>query len=126
MRETIRPQTSESEAASEPPLNPNPSPLEGEKGSSTKTRQQQLEDALEKAAIAAEDAILKANFAAAGKATQMADTLSRALERVRNSAVEEKPEGVFYTLDDIQSAREELLHRFNRMARAMGEEHLTE
>ncbi|MAI88882.1 hypothetical protein [Ponticaulis sp.] len=125
-RETIRPQTSESEAASELPLNPNPSSLEGEKGSSTKSRQQQLEDALEKAAIAAEDAILKANFAAAGKATQMADTLSRALERVRNSAVEEKPDGVFYTQEDIQSAREELMHRFNRLARVMGEEHLTE
>ncbi len=85
----------------------------------TKSRQQQLEDALEKAAVAAEDAIMRGNFAAAGKATQMADTLSRALERVRGSAVEEKPEGVFYTAEDIANARAELTRRFDRLAKTL-------
>ncbi len=69
--------------------------------------------------MAAEDAIMRGNFAAAGKATQMADTLSRALERVRGSAVEEKPEGVFYTADDIANARAELTRRFDRLAKTL-------
>ena len=83
------------------------------------SRQQQLEDALEKAAIAAEDAILRSNFTAAAKATQMADTLSRALERLRNSAPEEQPEGVFYTREDIEAARADLPRRFDRLARTL-------
>ena len=89
------------------------------------SRQQQLEDALEKAAVAAEDAILRGNFAAAGKATQMADTLSRALERVRKSAPEEKREGVFYTAEDIARAREELTRRFDRLARTLRKDEMS-
>ncbi len=83
------------------------------------SRQERLEDALEKAAVAAEDAIMRGNFAAAGKATQMADTLSRALERVRKSAPEEKREGVFYTPEDIANARAELTRRFDRLAKTL-------
>ena len=89
------------------------------------TRQERLEDALEKAAVAAEDAILRGNFAAAGKATQMADTLSRALERVRKSAPEEKREGVFYTAEDIARAREELTRRFDRLARTLRKDEMS-
>ena len=89
------------------------------------SRQERLEDALEKAAVAAEDAILRGNFAAAGKATQMADTLSRALERVRKSAPEEKREGVFYTAEDIARAREELTRRFDRLARTLRKDEMS-
>ena len=83
------------------------------------SRQERLEDALEKAAMAAEDAILRGNLTAAGKATKMADTLSKALERVRNSAEEEKPEGVFYTPAQIDEAREQLTRRLDRLAKTL-------
>ena len=105
------------------PLIPNPSPHQGEKGLSQQTntkpgqsRQERLEDALEKAAFAAEDAIMRGNFTAAGKAVQMADTLSKALERVRASAAEERPDGVFFTREQIDDARAELTRRVNRLA----------
>ena len=98
-------------------------PQQGEKGLSQQTntkpgqsRQERLEDALEKAAFAAEDAIMRGNFTAAGKAVQMADTLSKALERVRASAAEERPDGVFFTREQIDDARAELTRRVNRLA----------
>ena len=81
------------------------------------SRQERLEDALEKAAFAAEDAIMRGYFTAAGKAVQMADTLSKALERVRASAAEERPDGVFYTREQIDDARAELTRRVNRLAK---------
>ena len=81
-----------------------------------KARQVRLEDALTNAARAAEDAIMRGNFAAAAKATQMADTLSRSLERVRVPEEEEQPDGVFYSFEQIADARAELLRRLDRIA----------
>ena len=81
-----------------------------------KARQARLEDALTNAARAAEDAIMRGNFAAAAKATQMADTLSRSLERVRVPEEEEQPDGVFYSFEQIAAARAELMRRLDRIA----------
>ena len=86
---------------------------------SEQTRQERLEDALEKAALAAEDAITRGNFTAAGKAVQMADTLSKALERVRASAVEEQPDGVFMSREDLDAARADLMRRLDRIAKTI-------
>lgn len=100
-------------------LTPNPSPDQERGSAGVQTRQERLETALEKAVTAAEDAILHGNFAAAGKATQMADTLSRALERVRGSAAKPEPEGLFISPEEIEATREELLRRFDRLGEAM-------
>ena len=100
-------------------LTPHPSPDQERGSADVQTRQEKLETALEKAVTAAEDAILHGNFAAAGKATQMADTLSRALERVRGSAARPEPEGLFISPEDIEAAREELTRRFDRLGEAM-------
>ena len=88
------------------------------------SRQERLEDALEKAAFAAEDAITRGNFTAAGKAVQMADTLSKALERVRASAEEEKPDGVFMSYADLDAARADLMRRINRIAKTIRPEEM--
>ncbi|WP_155802846.1 hypothetical protein [Ponticaulis koreensis] len=116
VRDTMRPQAGLSEKVSTTPLIPNPSPNQGEKGSSQKARQARLEEALTNAARAAEDAIMQGNFVAAAKATQMADTLSRSLERVRVPEEEEQPDGVFYSFEQIADARAELLRRLDRIA----------
>ena len=116
VRDTMRPQSELSEKVSTTPLIPNPSPHQGEKGSPQKARQARLEDALTNAARAAEDAIMRGNFAAAAKATQMADTLSRSLERVRVPEEEERPDGVFYSFEQIAAARAELMRRLDRIA----------
>ena len=130
VRDTMRPQAGLSEKVSTTPLIPNPhsnnrftgsiessrEPHQGEKGSPQKARQARLEDALTNAARAAEDAIMRGNFAAAAKATQMADTLSRSLERVRFPEEEEQPDGVFYSFEQIVAARAELMRRLDRIA----------
>lgn len=116
VRDTMRSQSELAEKVSTTPLIPNPSPHQGEKGSSQKARQARLEEALTNAARAAEDAIMRGNFAAAAKATQMADTLSRSLERVRVPEEEEQPDGVFYSFEQIAAARAELMRRLDRIA----------
>ncbi len=89
---------------------------EGSARAQQKARQARLEDALINAARAAEEAIMRGNFAAAAKATQMADTLSRSLERVRVPEEEEQPDGVFYSFEQIAAARAELMRRLDRIA----------
>ena len=91
-----------------------------------KARQARLEDALTNAARAAEDAIMRGNFAAAAKATQMADTLSRSLERVRVPEEEEQPDGVFYSFEQIAAARAELMRRLDRIAATIRPDEMVE
>ncbi|MDF1678930.1 hypothetical protein [Ponticaulis sp.] len=91
-----------------------------------KARQARLEHALTNAARAAEDAIMRGNFAAAAKATQMADTLSRSLERVRVPEEEEQPDGVFYSFEEIAAARAELMRRLDRIAATIRPDEMVE
>lgn len=91
-----------------------------------KARQARLEEALTNTARAAEDAIMRGNFAAAAKATQMADTLSRSLERVRVPEEEEQPDGVFYSHEQIAAARAELMRRLDRIAATIRPDEMVE
>ncbi|MAF58891.1 hypothetical protein [Ponticaulis sp.] len=128
-RSGLHSQLSDQRDSPEPVSSRDPGPDPGEAGDNHQTtpekndaraqqkaRQARLEDALTNAARAAEEAIMRGNFAAAAKATQMADTLSRSLERVRVPEEEEQPDGVFYSFEQIAAARAELMRRLDRIA----------